>query len=124
VEKNRPKLVKVRPKEASQQKFDPNSISSRSPSDAGNKKIVMLRQEVSIQNGRLLSPGSKVKSSFGDAVAFAAVSKKGMAHKRKLIGGTIQHLGNGKQMKVPSHIVQQKGSLAGQPRQFATKWKT
>lgn len=59
------------------------------------------------------------KPSFGDAVAFAAVSKKGMANKRKQLGGTIQQLTGGKRMKVPTKVVQGAG-----PRQFASKWKT
>lgn len=85
----------------------------------GNAKVAQLRKETTIQLARQrASATARPKASFGDAVAFASVSKKGMAHKRKQLGGTIQQLGNGKRMKVPTKVVQGAG-----PRQFASKWK-
>jgi hypothetical protein len=86
----------------------------------------MIRNEASIQTGRLQLPGRTKKPSFGDAVAFAAVTKKGMAHKRKMIGGTIQQFQNGsKRMKIPSSLSSTTGTTKACPsRQFASKYKS
>jgi hypothetical protein len=54
--------------------------------------------------------------SFGAAVAFCAGTKQGAAHRKRKIGGTLHHLGGGKQMKVPNQ--KSKGSFV--PR-FKTK---
>ena len=114
--KTRPKLVKVRPTVSTAQQ---QRILERSPGhDGGNAKVAQLRKEAAIQAARQKASVVRPKISFGDAVAFASVSKKGMVHKRKQIGGTIQKLGDGKRMKVPTKIVQGGGS-----RQFASKWK-
>jgi hypothetical protein len=82
--------------------------------------MAQLRKESAIRGERQKSSAVVIrpKASFGDAVAFASVSKKGMAHKRKQLGGTIKQLGDGKRMKVPSQVVQGAG-----PRQLASKWK-
>ena len=124
---NRPKLVKVRPTAKAKQlqsiadPFDVTDVTSSS-----NSKIVMLRNEASIQTGRLQVASRAKKPSFGDAVAFAAVTKKGMAHKRKVIGGTIHHSNNGtKRMKIPSSVSSTTGTTKACPsRQFASKYKS
>jgi hypothetical protein len=98
--------MKVRPtaKALVKNKIDQNSSNS-TPVEQRRDKIAMLRQEASLQMGRLhVLPNSNnttktahTSSSFGNAVAFAAVSKKG--GKQKLT--TTKYLGNGKHMKVP-----------------------
>jgi hypothetical protein len=118
--KTRPKLVKVRPAATDKQQ----RVLERSPGRVGdgNSKVAQLRKETTIQVARQKSSAASLlpaKASFGDAVAFASVSKKGMVHKRKQLGGTIQQLGGGKRMKIPTKVVQ-----GGGPRQFASKWKT
>lgn len=114
--KTRPKLVKVRPSVATAKQ---QRVLDRSPGrEGGNAKVAQLRKEAAVQVARQKASVVRPKISFGNAVAFACVSKKGMAHKRKKIGGTIQQLGDGKRMKVPTKIVQGGGS-----RQFASKWK-
>jgi hypothetical protein len=134
LEKNRPKLVKVRPtpsKQIGTQRFDGQTGTTRNETvqngNVVNNKIAMLRNEVTTQTGRLQIPGAqKKKPSFGDAVAFAAVTKKGMAHKRKVIGGTVHQLPNGKRMKVPASISKTTGigtTKALPSRQFASKYK-
>ncbi len=122
---NRPKLVKVRPtKKVNEGRVNP-FVGSASSSSGSNSKIAMLRNEASVQTGRLQIPGRAKKPSFGDAVAFAAVTKKGMAHKRKMIGGTIQHFNNGtKRMKIPSSLSSTTGTTNACPRQFASKYKS
>jgi hypothetical protein len=111
----RPKLVKVRPSTAKQQRILEQGLAST----PGNAKLVQLRQETSIQTTRQgRSPAIKPKSSFGDAVAFAAVSKKGAWLKRKNVGGKIHQLGGGKRIKVPDKVV-----AAAGPRAVASKWK-
>jgi hypothetical protein len=129
LEKNRPKLVKVRPtasKQNGKKKFDSQTGAIHTGGSSGNNKIAMLRNEAIIQTGRLHVPSNqKKKASFGDAVAFAAITKKGMAHKRKVLGGTIKQLPNGKRMKVPSSLSTTKGTTKALPlRQFASKFKT
>ena len=128
---NRPKLVKVRPTAKAKQlqsTTDPFAVvdTSCSNSSSNNNKIAMIRNEASIQTGRLQIPGRTKKPTFGDAVAFAAVTKKGMAHKRKIMGGTIHNLNNGtKRMKIPSSFSSTKGTTKACPsRQFASKYKS
>ena len=128
---NRPKLVKVRPTAKAkllQGITDPLGVidASTSTTATSNNKIAMLRNEASIQTGRLQIAGRAKKPSFGDAVAFAAVTKKGMAHKRKMIGGTIQQFNNGtKRMKIPSSVSSTTGTTKACPsRQFASKYKS
>jgi hypothetical protein len=103
VEKNRPKLVKVRPTARAlqlQSKVDSfqcgNNPTNATTTTGKNSTISLLRHEAKVQTGRLKVNHTMKKPSFGDAVAFASVTKKGMANKRKLMGGTIQHLQNGK----------------------------
>ena len=123
---NRPKLVKVRPtKKVEENRVNPFA-GSASSSSGSNSKIALLRNEASVQTGRLQIPGRGKKPSFGDAVAFAAVTKKGMAHKRKMMGGTIQHFNNGtKRMKIPSSLSATTGTTKAFPsRQFASKYKS
>jgi hypothetical protein len=115
--KTRPKLVKVRPATAKQQRV----LDRSPPREGGNVKVAQLRKEATIQTARQRTAAEvhPKKASFGDAVAFASISKKGAAHKRKQLGGTIQQLGGGKRMKVPTKVVQGAG-----PRQLASKWKS
>jgi hypothetical protein len=126
---NRPKLVKVRPTAKAtqlQKKVDPFSpvASNSSNSSSANNKMALLRNETSIQMGRLKT--ATKKPSFGDAVAFAAVTKKGMAHKRKVMGGTVLQFNNGtKRMKIPSSLSSTTGTTKACPsRQFASKYKS
>ena len=125
---NRPKLVKVRPTAKAtqlQSKVDPFAhATSTSISNNNNHKIAMLRNEASAQTGRLKM--TTKKPSFGDAVAFAAVTKKGMAHKRKVMGGTVLQFNNGtKRMKIPSSLSSTTGTTKACPsRQFASKYKS
>jgi hypothetical protein len=133
---NRPKLVKVRPTaKAKQMQSTADPLFATAPTTGNNNnnhnnsnnKIAMIRNEANLQTGRLQLPGrSSKKPSFGDAVAFAAVTKKGMAHKRKLIGGTIQQFQNGtKRMKIPSSLSSTTGTTKACPsRQFASKYKS
>jgi hypothetical protein len=133
VEKSRHKLVKVRPTARAfqlQSKVDSFLSGSSNPTNATtsaekNTTISLLRHEAKVQTGRLKVNHTMKKPSFGDAVAFASVTKKGMAHKRKLMGGTIQHLQNGKRMKVPSAVSSTSGTTKACPsRQFASTFKT
>jgi len=86
-------------------------------SPSGNSKMSQIRTEVKIQSAQLQKHLPSSKSSFGDAVAFASISSKGSAHKRKKIGGTIHALGGGKRMKIPT-------AAARGARSMASKWKT
>jgi hypothetical protein len=100
---SRPKLVSVRPVAAA-------------PATATNERVAALRQEVRQQASHLSRPQTKTaSSSFGDAVAFCAVSTKGQ--KRK--AGVIQSLGNGKQMKIPAT----KGGTVATLRATGSRWK-
>lgn len=97
---SRPKLVKVRPASNKQQRLLKEGA-KLSPS--ANSKIEQIRSEAMVQSLRLHKQ-SPSKKSFGDAVAFASISSKGSAHKRKMIGGTSHSLGGGKRMKIPNAI--------------------
>ena len=124
---NRPKLVKVRPTAKAKQlqsKLDPFCPVVSSSSISVNNRMATLRNETSIQTGRLKT--SIKKPSFGDAVAFAAVTKKGMAHKRKVMGGTVLQFNNGtKRMKIPSSLSSTTGTTKACPsRQFGSKYKS
>jgi hypothetical protein len=115
----RPRLVKVRPATtAKQQRFLDRSATTSSAGSNKIDKMSQIRKEAALQQAMRKPPPrphnnniqdkSPTKNastmgapSFGAAVAFCAGTKQGAAHRKRKIGGTLHHLGGGKQMKIP-----------------------
>lgn len=133
---DRPKVVKVRPLSAKHTRILARPEERRAPtstattaSSAGSRLSQLRKESAAIASRQLRGatsqqPASQLKrppqaqgGSFGAAVAFAAASKRTAAAKKSKT--THLKLAGGKQMNVPSKIVQGAG-----PRQLASKFKT
>jgi hypothetical protein len=109
---SRPKLVKVRPATEKQQAIlagmkNKGGSAAMAQSYAQKGKLALLQNEARMQALRQQRIAPKRKATFGDAVAFASGTKKGAAHKRRKVGGTIHRVvgsdGGQRLLKVPLH---------------------
>jgi hypothetical protein len=108
---SRPKLVKVRPATEKQQAILAGmGTTSLSPAaklaaaHAQRGKLLLVQNEARMMALRQQRIAPKRKAAFGDAVAFASSTKRGAAHKRQKIGGTLHRVngeGGHRLLKIP-----------------------
>lgn len=109
---DRPKVVKVRPATAKQNRIleRPSSTTQISTSLPASK-LSKLRQETVQSNQRLTaSPAKRTGPSFGDAVAFASTKKRKTETRTQvtLAGGKVMHVPSMTPRQVPSNKATQK----------------
>lgn len=108
---SRPKLVKVRPATEKQRAILAGmGTTSLSPAaklaaaHAQRGKLLLVQNEARMMALRQQRIAPKRKAAFGDAVAFASGTKKGAAHKRQKVGGTLHRVdgeGGPRLLKIP-----------------------
>jgi hypothetical protein len=101
---SRPKLVKVRLATKQQEAIlaGMSSTAAKMAVHAQKGKMAMIQNEARMKALRQQRIAPKRTAAFGDAVAFASGTKKGAAHKRQKIGGTVHRLDGGQRLlKMP-----------------------